>query len=107
MNISGISAGASSGIGPVARPGAVEFDGISSGARSEQPFSKLMQEMLQEVNTSLSQVDKDVPRLATGEVQNVHEMVLNVTNADLMFRLAMEVRDRLITSYQDVMRMQI
>jgi flagellar hook-basal body complex protein FliE len=107
MAVSGISAGFGGGIGPIARPGAVELSGLDSAARTEQPFSKLMNQMLGEVTQSQMKMDQDVTNLATGQADNVHEIVLNVAQADLMFRLVMEVRDRLISSYQDVMRMQI
>ena len=107
MSLSGISAGFGSGIGPVGSPGAGGAAGIESLAPTDQPFSKMMNQMLNEVSQSQSKMDQDVTNLATGEAENVHEIVLNVAQADLMFRLVMEVRDKLIASYQDVMRMQI
>ena len=108
MPISGISAGAGSGVGPVTRPGAVDVGGLDGIARpADQPFSKMMNDILGEVTQSQVKVDQDVTNMATGKAENVHEIVLNVAQADLMFRLVMEVRDKLITSYQDVMRMQI
>ncbi|HVJ67518.1 MAG TPA: flagellar hook-basal body complex protein FliE [Caulifigura sp.] len=107
MQIPGINAGAASGIGSIARPGAVDVGGIDSSARTDQPFSKMMNQMLGEVMQSQGKMDQDVTNMATGKAENVHEIVLNVAQADLMFRLVMEVRDKLIASYQDVMRMQI
>jgi flagellar hook-basal body complex protein FliE len=107
MSISGISAGIGGGIGPIGQPGAVDLSGIGSLGATDQPFSKMMNQMLNEVTHSQSKMDQDVTKLATGEADNVHEIVLNVAQADLMFRLVMEVRDKLIASYQDVMRMQI
>ncbi|HVJ84002.1 MAG TPA: flagellar hook-basal body complex protein FliE [Caulifigura sp.] len=106
MAIPGIT-GLGSGIGPVARPEGVVIGGIDSGARTDQPFSKMMNQMLGEVQQSQQKMDHDVTNLATGQAENVHEIVLNVAQADLMFRLVLEVRDKLIASYQDVMRMQI
>jgi flagellar hook-basal body complex protein FliE len=107
MSIAGISAGFGSGIVPIAQPGAAGLGGIDSLAPTDQPFSKMMNQMLSEVSQSQANMDQDVTKLATGEADNVHEIVLNVAQADLMFRLVMEVRDKLISSYQDVMRMQI
>lgn len=107
MSISGISAGIASGVAPVSQPGTAGMGGLGSLAPTDQPFSKMMNQMLHEVTQSQSRMDQDVTSLATGEADNVHEIVLNVAQADLMFRLVMEVRDKLISSYQDVMRMQI
>jgi flagellar hook-basal body complex protein FliE len=107
MSISGISAGIGSGLGPVGQPGSAGLGGIGSLTPTDQPFSKMMNQMLSEVTQSQAKMDQDVTNMATGEADNVHEIVLNVAQADLMFRLVMEVRDKLISSYQDVMRMQI
>jgi len=43
----------------------------------------------------------------TGEAESIHDVVLTTSRADLAFRLMMEIRNRLIASYQEVMRMQI
>lgn len=107
MAIAGISAGLA-GVTPVARPGAVDVAGLDGLARpADKPFASLMEGLLGEVQGAQGKMDQDVKNLATGKSENVHEIVLNVAQADLMFRMVMEVRDRLISSYQEVMRMQI
>ncbi|MCA9057292.1 MAG: flagellar hook-basal body complex protein FliE, partial [Planctomycetaceae bacterium] len=37
----------------------------------------------------------------------IHDVVLTTAKANLAFQLVMEIRNRLITSYQEVMRMQM
>src|SRR5687767_6622350 len=101
MALSGIS-GFVGGVGPAGLPGAADVGGLGSTAPADQPFAKMMKQMLGEVTDSQAKMDQDVTSLATGEADNVHEIVLNVAQADLMFRLVMEVRDKLIASYQDV-----
>ncbi len=107
MAISPISFGAT-GVGSMSGPGGIEFSPFDkTGGAADKPFASMMNQILGEVSQSQSKMDQDVTQMATGQAQNVHEIVLNVAQADLMFRLVMEVRDRLIASYQDVMRMQI
>ena len=53
------------------------------------------------------QVEDKVQELVTGQTDSIHDVVLSASQADLAFRLVMEVRDQLIASYQDVMRMQV
>jgi flagellar hook-basal body complex protein FliE len=48
-----------------------------------------------------------VTQLATGEAQDVHSVALAVAQADLSFRLILEMRNRLTEAYQEVMRMQV
>ena len=49
----------------------------------------------------------DLQRLATGESDSVHETMLALAKADLSLRVFMEVRNKVIDAYQEVMRMQM
>ena len=71
------------------------------------PFSNVIADLVQETNQSQQQVSAKLEDLVTGQTDSVHDVVLSVAKADLSFRLMMEIRDRLITSYQEIMRMQV
>lgn len=101
MSIAGLP-----GVSPVAIPVSPQV-GPTEGASGDFQFSKLIQDLLGSVQEKQQLMDQDVTNLALGKADNLHQVVVNVAEADLMFRMLMEVRDRLITSYQEVMRMQI
>ena len=42
-----------------------------------------------------------------GETDNLHSVMLQMAQADLAFRLVLEVRNRLTEAYQEVMKMQV
>jgi flagellar hook-basal body complex protein FliE len=42
-----------------------------------------------------------------GNVQNLHQVMIRLEESRLAFQLTMQVRNRLLESYQDVMRMQV
>jgi flagellar hook-basal body complex protein FliE len=46
-------------------------------------------------------------RLAAGEVQNLHQIMIRLEESKLSFQLMLQVRNRLLEAYQDVMKMQI
>lgn len=71
------------------------------------PFADLVKGLLQDTNNQQAQVEESVTQLVTGETDSLHDVVLTASQADLAFRLVMEVRDRLISSYQEIMRMQM
>jgi flagellar hook-basal body complex protein FliE len=71
------------------------------------PFSQLVTNLLGEASQQQEHVGHEVQRLVTGETDSVHDVVLSVARADLAFQLVMEVRDQLIQSYQEIMRMQV
>ena len=45
--------------------------------------------------------------LATGKAQDLHTVSLAVAQADMSFRLILELRNRLTEAYQEVTRMQV
>jgi flagellar hook-basal body complex protein FliE len=61
-----------------------------------------------ETNRQANEASNDAVRaLATGEAQDLHTVALAVTQADLSFRLILELRNRLADALQEVTRMQV
>ena len=59
------------------------------------------------VNTSLVNADNDIKKLAAGETQSLHDVMIAMEEAKLSFQLLAQVRNRLLDAYQEVMRMQV
>ncbi len=45
--------------------------------------------------------------LVAGDVENLHQVMMSLEKAKLSFELVVQVRNRLLEAYQDVMRMQV
>ncbi len=73
----------------------------------QEPFGNLMSQLLNEVNKPQVQADQTVKKFLSGETDSINDVVLSVAKADLTFRLFMEIRNRLISSYQEIQRMQV
>lgn len=93
------------GAGPPVLPGAVAPE--SPTQAGELPFADLVSSLMQDTNDQQAAVGDSVRKLVTGESDSIHDVVLTASRADLAFRLVMEVRNRLISSYEEIMRMQI
>ena len=76
-------------------------------ADDESGFSKLIGDMVADVNQQHAVADQHLGQLMTGQTDDIHSVVLNAARADLSFRLMVEIRNKLIDAYQDVMRMQV
>jgi flagellar hook-basal body complex protein FliE len=87
----------------------VAADSIPSAARpaSSVPFAQLVSDFLLEADQQQHAVSQGVDRLMTGEADNIHDLAITIAQADIAFRMVMEVRDKLISAYQEVMRMQV
>jgi flagellar hook-basal body complex protein FliE len=62
---------------------------------------------LDSLSQSQSNSDDLIRQLAAGEDVDIHEVMIAVEETDIQFRVAMAIRDRLIDSYREVMRMSV
>jgi flagellar hook-basal body complex protein FliE len=76
-------------------------------AASGPGFGQLVSEGLAGVNGQLMASQVDLQRLATGDVQNLHQVMMNLEETRIAFQLFLQVRTRLLEAYQDVMKMQV
>jgi|SRR3990172_12523390 len=70
-------------------------------------FTRLVDGLLGGAHAEQAQADEAVRQLATGQSDNLHDVMLQVAQADLSFRTILEVRNRLTEAYQEIMRMQV
>ena len=70
-------------------------------------FAAWLQKSFAEANQQLADADRQVVRLAAGDSDNLHQVMIALEEAKLSFQLMVQVRNKLLESYQDVLRMQI
>ncbi|MNK29402.1 Flagellar hook-basal body complex protein FliE [compost metagenome] len=70
-------------------------------------FEAMVDAGLNGVNRALLRTETDAQRLAVGDVQNLHQVMIHMEEAKAGFQLVLQVRNRLLDAYQEVMRMQI
>ena len=76
--------------------------GAASGA-----FTNYLGQMVKEVNAKQGAADAAVNGLLTGQNVSLHQAMISMEEANVSFQLMVEVRNRLLDSYQELMRMQI
>ncbi len=101
MNVPGISLPLTppgvSGTQPGAKP-AGQVDNSSSIS-----FDKVLKGLTESQNNS----DDLLKKLSAGENVDLHNVMIATEQTDLNFRVAMAIRDRLVESYREVMRMNV
>lgn len=80
---------------------------LSSLAKDPASFGDLVVQGLQQVNSQLNASQLALQRLATGDVQNLHQLMIGLEESRMSFQLFMQVRNRMLEAYQDVMKMQV
>ncbi len=79
----------------------------SSELRPQVDFGSLVGQPLQALNDSLQRADAAAMSFALGEPVPVHEMMISIEQARMAMQLAVEVRNRSVEAYQELMRMQL
>jgi flagellar hook-basal body complex protein FliE len=76
-------------------------------ATSGDTFSNLLGNMVQDVNAKQAAASESVNGLLSGQNVSLHQTMIAMEEASVSFQLMVEVRNRLLDSYQELMRMQI
>ena len=75
--------------------------------QSDKSFGSLVSDGLNSMNQQLMIGQTDLQKLATGDVQNLHQVMIRMEETRMNFQLMMQVRNRLLEAYQDVMKMSV
>ena len=77
-----------------------------SAQRPNGSFGDLVKDFVAQTNQDQLAADSAIKDLVTGKTDDVHQVVMAVANAELSFQLFMEIRNQLVSSYNELMRMQ-
>lgn len=92
-------------VGPLS--GASGAGPVSDAGRGVGDFKKVLARYFQDVNATQAEADVAVRDLLVGKTENLHDVIATMSEADLSFRLMMQIRNRLVDAYQQIMRMQV
>ncbi|MCF7707893.1 MAG: flagellar hook-basal body complex protein FliE [Verrucomicrobia bacterium] len=82
--------------------------GESSVAKAgESGFHNIYSELIAGVADKQKQADQAVEGVLKGENTSLHQAMIAMEEASLSFKLMVEVRNKLLESYQELMRMQV
>ncbi|MGZ4032138.1 MAG: flagellar hook-basal body complex protein FliE [Tumebacillaceae bacterium] len=70
-------------------------------------FSDYLNSALEQVNNDQIASDKMTESLATGQAPDLHTVMITTEKAQLSFELAVQIRNKALESYQEIMRMQM
>lgn len=70
-------------------------------------FKDIVAKFLSTVNQLQLDADAKVRGLATGEVKNLHEVMIASEKAGLAMQFTLQLRNRLIEAYQEILRTQV
>lgn len=82
-------------------------DSDKSGKTQGPGFNEVLKNAIKEVSGLEKDADDAVQELVSGGETNIHEAMIALQKADISFKVLMEVRDKILSAYKEVMRMQV
>ena len=70
-------------------------------------FQSILNESVQAVEQNRSIAGASADRFLSGEGEELHHVAMATQKAELSFELFMQVRNKIVSAYQEVMRMQV
>ncbi|HVM59873.1 MAG TPA: flagellar hook-basal body complex protein FliE [Verrucomicrobiae bacterium] len=78
-----------------------------SGTDSTGSFSSALSRAVDEINAKQTAASDAVNGLISGQGVSLHQAMISMQEASVSFQLMVEVRNKLLESYQELMRMQV
>ncbi len=84
--------------------------GISSTGSADEAgksFAATLNDAINSVNQLQNDSNKAMQNLATGRTDNIAEVMISAEKADIALKLMVQVRNKIIDAYQEIMKMQV
>lgn len=93
---------------------AIDALGSAAGIRRPVPaetpqanFVDWLERQVGQVDEQIKAADHSVQSLAVGDTEDLHRVILDVEQARLSLDLVVQIRNRLVEAYQEVLRLQL
>ena len=93
-----------SSIAPIPLPDSLTPAGATD---SSNAFSGVLKNAIGSIQSLQNNADSAVQQFLTGENDDLHTTVLATQRAELAFELGLQVRNKVVSAYQEVMKMQL
>lgn len=87
-------------------PAAKSQGGAAPVNEDGKSFSDVMKDFVDQADTTQKEFDQAIEAVERGDTDNLHQVMIAQSQAQLSLRLAAEVRNKLVEAYREVMRTQ-
>jgi flagellar hook-basal body complex protein FliE len=88
------------GTSPTSRPGA-------GAQQTVEEFKEMLYDAIDTVSDLQRNADELMTKLAIGETQDIHQVMIAVEEVNLALQLTLQIRNKMLEAYQEIMRMQV
>lgn len=81
--------------------------GKEPAAKPQEEFSGMLKKAVNDVNKLQLQADDAAKKLAMGQAEDIHQVMITIEQARLAMQMTVQVRNKVVEAYQEISRMQI
>ena len=74
---------------------------------TEDSFGKILTNKIEEINQLKLDADDAIEKVEFSDSGSIHEAIIAMEKASISFKTMLEVRNKMLEAYQEVMRMQV
>ena len=74
---------------------------------SSNSFGSIVKDAVDSLGKTQRASEQEMARAVTGESPDLHRTIIALQTADLGFQFALQVRNKVINAYEEIMRMQV
>ncbi len=101
MDVTKLNAGLNAGLNPAEKKEPRKTDGDGKN------FADTIKSFLKEANQLQENAAEEVEALIAGETTDVHDVMIAMQKASVSFEMVMEIRNKMLEAYQELMRTQV
>jgi flagellar hook-basal body complex protein FliE len=79
----------------------------SSVSTAKNSFADVIKSTIEQVNQAQNNGEQAIEQLNTGKAESMHEVMIAVEEADISLKMLVQMRNKALQAYEEVMRMQI
>lgn len=73
----------------------------------EGKFGNVLTQAMQEIDHLQNESHQEIGKVLGGDITDVHSAMIAMQKADLSFQMMMQIRNKLVEAYHEIMRMQV
>ena len=80
---------------------------VTQNQQSGMDFIKTLKDSIQDVNLEQQTSEKALADMASGQVKDLHQAAIAINRAENSMKVMLEVRNKAINAYKEILRTQI
>jgi flagellar hook-basal body complex protein FliE len=93
--------------GELMKPGLIPDKGMGEQPAEGKGFSHVLKDAIDDINKLQMNADEKIAKVQLDNTASIHEAMIALEQASISFRAMMQVRNKILDAYQEVMRTQV